>query len=179
MFEKVTPAHPDKIADRVAGAIVDLAYEKEKDPKIAVEVLIGHGVCHIIIETSVILTYNDIASAVHRIAGEKVQVDLKQYPQDKHLAANGEAACALQHRHHGVAAAGVGGDLLVLLEGEDGDAHQLILHQGLADHLARLVVHQVLQQQFFLLGDILIHGDTSCFYASFCRAGVVYSACPR
>lgn len=88
MFEKVTPAHPDKIADRVAGAIVDLAYEKEKDPKIAVEVLIGHGVCHIIIETSVILTYNDIASAVHRIAGEKVQVDLKQYPQDKHLAAN-------------------------------------------------------------------------------------------
>ena len=25
MFEKVNPAHPDKIADRIAGAIVDLA----------------------------------------------------------------------------------------------------------------------------------------------------------
>ena len=25
-FEKVNPAHPDKIADRIAGAIVDLAY---------------------------------------------------------------------------------------------------------------------------------------------------------
>ena len=41
MFEKVNPAHPDKVADRIAGAVVDLAYKVEKDPKIAVEVLIG------------------------------------------------------------------------------------------------------------------------------------------
>ena len=53
MFEKVNPSHPDKVADRIAGAIVDLAYAQEHDPKIAVEVLIGHGVCHIISETSV------------------------------------------------------------------------------------------------------------------------------
>lgn len=53
MFEKVNPAHPDKIADRIAGAIVDAAYRKEDNPKIAVEVLIGHGMCHIITETSV------------------------------------------------------------------------------------------------------------------------------
>ena len=26
MFEKVNPMHPDKIADRIAGAIVDLGY---------------------------------------------------------------------------------------------------------------------------------------------------------
>ena len=51
MFEKVNPSHPDKVADRIAGAMVDLAYEKQTDPKIAVEVLIGHGVCHIIAET--------------------------------------------------------------------------------------------------------------------------------
>ena len=43
MVEKVTPSHVDKIADRIAGAIVDLAYSKEENPKIAVEVLIGHG----------------------------------------------------------------------------------------------------------------------------------------
>ena len=43
MFEKVNPAHPDKIADRIAGAIVDLAYNESANPKIAVEVLIGHG----------------------------------------------------------------------------------------------------------------------------------------
>ena len=42
MYEKVNPAHPDKIADRIAGALVDLAYQKAKDPKIAVEVLVGH-----------------------------------------------------------------------------------------------------------------------------------------
>lgn len=55
MYEKVNPAHPDKIADRIAGALVDLAYQKSKDPKIAVEVLVGHGKCHIIAETSVSL----------------------------------------------------------------------------------------------------------------------------
>jgi S-adenosylmethionine synthetase len=48
MFEKVNPSHPDKVADRIAGAIVDLAYKVEKDPKVAVEVLIGHGVCYVI-----------------------------------------------------------------------------------------------------------------------------------
>ena len=53
MFEKVNPCHPDKVADRIAGALVDLAYKKAKNPRIAVEVLIGHGVCHIIAETSV------------------------------------------------------------------------------------------------------------------------------
>ena len=44
MIEKVNPMHPDKIADRIAGAIVDIAYASEENPKIAVEVLIGHGV---------------------------------------------------------------------------------------------------------------------------------------
>ena len=43
MFEKVNPSHPDKLADRIAGAIVDLAYLEEANPRIAVEVLIGHG----------------------------------------------------------------------------------------------------------------------------------------
>ena len=33
MFEKVNPAHPDKIADRIAGALVDIAYKKEKESK--------------------------------------------------------------------------------------------------------------------------------------------------
>ena len=42
MFEKVNPSHPDKVADRIAGAIVDLAYTKNNNPKVACEVLIGH-----------------------------------------------------------------------------------------------------------------------------------------
>ena len=52
MIEKVNPMHPDKIADRIAGAIVDLAYTKEENPKVAVEVLIGHGECNITIESN-------------------------------------------------------------------------------------------------------------------------------
>jgi len=69
MIEKVNPSHPDKVADRIAGAIVDLAYAKEENPKIAVEVLIGHGMCQAIIETTADLDKAEIISAVHRIAG--------------------------------------------------------------------------------------------------------------
>lgn len=89
MIEKVNPSHPDKVADRIAGAIVDLAYKQDENPRIAVEVLIGHGKCHIIIETSVSLDLIDISKAVHRIAGE-VQVDCLIVPQDEHLANNQE-----------------------------------------------------------------------------------------
>ena len=87
MFEKVNPAHPDKIADRIAGAIVDLAYKVEKDPKIAVEVLIGHGVCHIITETSVSIPREEVKAAVRRIAGD-VFTDYQEFLQDVHLANN-------------------------------------------------------------------------------------------
>lgn len=87
MFEKVNPSHPDKIADRIAGAIIDLAYKENENPRVAVEVLLGHGKCHIIIETSVSLDINDISKAVHRIAGD-VKLDCVIAPQDIHLAKN-------------------------------------------------------------------------------------------
>ena len=89
MFEKVNPKHPDKIADRIAGAIVDLAYKETKNPRIAVEVLIGHGKCHIIAETSVYLDKKDVIKAARRIAG-RVFVDYVEVPQDSHLADNQE-----------------------------------------------------------------------------------------
>ena len=69
MIEKVNPGHPDKLADRIAGAIVDLAYAKEPDPRIAVEVLIGHGKCHVVIESSVQLEQSLIDGIIHRIGG--------------------------------------------------------------------------------------------------------------
>lgn len=87
MFEKVNPAHPDKVADRIAGAIVDLAYKVQDDPKVAVEVLIGHGVCHAIIETSAPIEEEDVAKAIVRIAGN-VAHDIVIVPQDAHLARN-------------------------------------------------------------------------------------------
>ncbi len=87
MIEKVNPAHPDKVADRIAGAIVDLAYTKEENPKVAVEVLIGHGKCHIIAETSVELKFEEVDAIVKRIAGN-IETDLVVVPQDEHLAKN-------------------------------------------------------------------------------------------
>ncbi len=87
MFEKVNPSHPDKLADRIAGAIVDLAYTKDENPKIAVEILIGHGICHIVAESSVHIDYDEVSDIVKRIAG-KLSVDFTEVPQDRHLADN-------------------------------------------------------------------------------------------
>ena len=89
MIEKVNPSHPDKVADRIAGALVDLAYSKNKRPKIAVEVLIGHGVCHIIAETSETFTNEEVDNIVKRIAGN-IGTDYVEVPQDVHLSTNQE-----------------------------------------------------------------------------------------
>lgn len=87
MIEKVNPMHPDKIADRIAGAIVDLVYKTNDNPKIAVEVLIGHGVCHVIIETTEKLYQEPIEKIIHRIAGD-VKADIVIVPQDVYLTNN-------------------------------------------------------------------------------------------
>ena len=88
MIEKVNPCHPDKVADRIAGAIVDLGYKKQENPKIAVEVLIGHGTATIIIETNVKYTPEEILEIVERIAGPNIQTLLNIVPQDVELAGN-------------------------------------------------------------------------------------------
>jgi S-adenosylmethionine synthetase len=87
MFEKVNPYHPDKVADRIAGAIVDIAYHKADDPKIAVEVLIGHGQCNIIVETSEDITTAECHEAAVRIGG-MMPVFSRIVRQDEHLARN-------------------------------------------------------------------------------------------
>ena len=88
MYEKVNPSHPDKLADRIAGAIVDYAYSQQENPRIAVEVLLGHGYCHIIAESSVTLSVKEVGPIVRRIAGEDIFTNLLTVPQDFHLADN-------------------------------------------------------------------------------------------
>lgn len=87
MIEKVNMAHPDKIADRIAGAIVDLAYSLNANPKIAVEVLIGHGKCTVIAESSVYIERASVKAIIDRIAGV-YELDYKIVPQDIHLSNN-------------------------------------------------------------------------------------------
>ena len=89
MYEKVNPQHPDKTADRIAGALVDLAYTKEKNPRIAVEVLLGHGICHIMAETSVHFESSEVENIVKRLA-PKLIVDYLEVKQDSILAKNQE-----------------------------------------------------------------------------------------
>lgn len=89
MIEKVNPSHPDKVADRIAGAIVDLAYKKEENPKIAVEVLLGHGVVNLIIESSVNISNAEAEDIVSRITKRiDLKVSLVMVAQDPILAHN-------------------------------------------------------------------------------------------
>lgn len=91
MYEKVNPMHPDKIADRIAGAMVDMAYKMQEDPKVAIEVLIGHGRCLIITESSVKFDLAEVEAAVHRISGvDNLNLELRENKQDAILAKNQE-----------------------------------------------------------------------------------------
>lgn len=96
MIEKVNPSHPDKVADRIAGALVDLAYSKVENPRIAVEVLLGHGVVNIIIESSVNISDAEAEDIVSRITKRRdLKVSLVMVAQDPILASNqdGEIRC--------------------------------------------------------------------------------------
>lgn len=96
MFEKVNMYHPDKIADRIAGALVDYAYTQEENPHVAVEVLLGHGKCFIISESSVDFPIDVINDIVFRITKDNtITVTAVRRPQDEHLAENqsGEFRC--------------------------------------------------------------------------------------
>ena len=90
MFEKVNPSHVDKIADRIAGAMLDLAYNKQDNPRVAIEVLIGHGECNIIAESSYKFNNREVKNIVNRIAGKQKKIRIKVVPQDAHLAKNQE-----------------------------------------------------------------------------------------
>ena len=87
MIEKVNPCHPDKVADRIAGAIVDLAYGHANNPKMAVEVLLGHGTANVIAEGSVGIPLSEVEAVVKRIAGE-MEINYVAVKQDSILAGN-------------------------------------------------------------------------------------------
>lgn len=89
MIEIVNPMHPDKVADRIAGALVDLAYKKSNTPKIAVEVLIGHDNCYIIAETSEHFSNIEVRNIIDRITNNEIkEFDYIEVPQDPELAKN-------------------------------------------------------------------------------------------
>lgn len=89
MTEKVNPSHPDKVADRIAGALVDLAYLKQENPRMAAEVLLGHGEALIIAETSVHIETKEVKQIVDRITDNQIRdLTFKIVAQDPRLAEN-------------------------------------------------------------------------------------------
>ena len=96
MFEKVNAGHPDKMADRLAGAVVDLVYERaggltKANPRVACEVMAGHGRVDVQIETSLgrlDLRADDLDPLIHRLFGERVDGNVLIAPQDPHLSDN-------------------------------------------------------------------------------------------
>jgi S-adenosylmethionine synthetase len=87
-FEKVSAMHPDKLADRIGGAILDLAYSKQEDPKVALEIMIGHGRCIIVNETNCHLNTSEIQPIIDRIVYPGIVLEYIEVPQDPHLAKN-------------------------------------------------------------------------------------------
>lgn len=89
MIEKVNPSHPDKVADRIAGALVDYCYTQEDSPKCAFEVLIGHGKCLIIGETSIDIPSEVVVDIAERLVDAKdMDIDYRGVKQDVELAKN-------------------------------------------------------------------------------------------
>lgn len=90
MFEKVNKYHPDKVADRVAGAIVDKAYELSAEPHIAVEVLLGHNHGLIIVETDI--SRKTFFDGMIKELSPVPNTEVVFVPQDKHLNENQKGA---------------------------------------------------------------------------------------
>ena len=88
MFEKVNKYHPDKIADRISGAIVDLGFKINSKCIIAVECLLGHGSCNVIVESNVKFKKLQIKEIINRISPVKLRLNLKQVSQDIELNKN-------------------------------------------------------------------------------------------
>ena len=102
MFEKVNAGHPDKMADRLAGAVVDLVYERaggltKANPRVACEVMAGHGRVDVQIETSLgrlDLRADDLDPLIHRLFGERVEGNVLIAPQDPTCRTTRRAVCA-------------------------------------------------------------------------------------
>ena len=89
MIEKVNPDHPDKLADRIAGALVDYAYEEQEAPRVAFEVLLGHGEVNILGESSVYVPRRVAKQIITRILKHQDYVlNMNIVEQDVRLAAN-------------------------------------------------------------------------------------------
>ena len=75
MVEKVNPAHPDKIADRIAGAVVDYCCTCYKNPDVNVDVIYRGKTYTVIVYSNVEVTEDVVKNIIHRITGDDVELN--------------------------------------------------------------------------------------------------------
>ncbi len=83
--ESVSPMHPDKICDRISDAILDACLEQDKNSRVAVETMGGHGIITITgeVTTNAKVDYRKIAK---RIVGNKYGIQVNIVEQSNEIA---------------------------------------------------------------------------------------------
>lgn len=83
--EFVSPRHPDKICDLIADSILDAYLGQDKESRVAVEVMGGHG--HITVSGEITSHAQvDIEKVVHDIVGPNFKVAVHATPQSPQIA---------------------------------------------------------------------------------------------
>lgn len=72
--ESVSPAHPDKVCDRISDALLDAHLAQDPDARVAIDVAGGHGKVFVTGEVTTRAKDIDVTSIVKRIAGDGVEV---------------------------------------------------------------------------------------------------------
>lgn len=77
--EYVTPSHPDKVCDQISDAILDACLREDKNSRVAVETMGGHGKLKITgeITTGADPDYKKIAEEVYRNCGYEDDLDIE------------------------------------------------------------------------------------------------------
>ncbi len=86
--EYVTPSHPDKVCDQISDAILDACLEEDKNSRVAVETMGGHGKLKITgeITTGAEVDYEKVAREVYKECGYEddleVEVNIAKQSQE-------------------------------------------------------------------------------------------------
>lgn len=83
--ESVSPAHPDKLCDRISDAILDECLRQDPESRVAIETMGGHGIVTITGELTT-KAYVDMRQVAKYIVGDKYGVQVNVVQQSPEIA---------------------------------------------------------------------------------------------
>jgi len=87
--EYVSPSHPDKVCDQISDSILDEALKQDKNSRVAIEVMGGHGKIKITgeVNTEATLYHKRIAEKVYKDCGydDEIDIEVNIAPQSKEI----------------------------------------------------------------------------------------------